>query len=123
MKEQTTSFNFDEWMKLAKDDPEAFEKQRLEAIQNIISDSSDSAKNRLEGLQWQIDQMRKTSATPMAACLGISKLMWENVQGEDGLVETLNQLTGKSPIKQKVVKRAEVVQLRAESPTTSENTG
>jgi len=123
MKEHTTSFNFDEWMKLAKDDPEAFEKQRLEAIQGVISNSSDNSKNRLEGLQWQIDQMRKTSATPMAACLDISKMMWENVQGEEGLVETLNQLTGKTPIKQKVVKRAEVVQLRAGSPTTSEKTG
>ncbi len=123
MKEQTTSFNFDEWMKLAKDDPEAFEKQRLETIQGVISNSSGNSKNRLEGLQWQIDQMRKTSATPMAACLDISKMMWENVQGEDGLVETLNQLTGKTPIKQKVVKRAEVVQLRAGSVKTSEKTG
>ena len=90
MKDQIISFNFDEWMQLAKEDPEAFEKQRLDTIQNVISKSTGSSKNRLEGLQWQIEQMRKTSKTPMATCLNISKMMWENVQGEDGLVDTLN---------------------------------
>ncbi len=123
MQEQTTSFNFDEWMKLAKDDPEAFEKKRLNAIENVIFSSSDKSKKRLEGLQWQIDQMRKTSQNPMAACLDISKMMWENVQGEDGLVETLNQLTGKTPIKERVFKKAEVVRIRAGSAETSEKTG
>ncbi len=123
MKGQTTSFNFDEWMQLAKDNPEAFEKKRLEAIQDVISISKDDSQKRLQGLQWQIDQMHNSSKTPMAACINISRMMWENVQGEDGLVETLNQLTGKTPIKQKVVKRAEVVQLRAGSAKTSEKTG
>lgn len=119
MKEQTTSFNFDEWMKLAKDDPEVFEKQRLEAIQNVLTNSSDNSKNRLEGLQWQIDQIRKTSKTPMSACLNISRMMWEKVQGEDGLVEALNQLTGEAPIKPKKAYRAKVVQLHSNSSTTS----
>ena len=123
MKDQITSFNFDEWMKLAKEDPEAFEKQRLETIQNVISKSTGSSKNRLEGLQWQIEQMRKTSKTPMATCLNISKMMWENVQGEDGLVETLNQLTGKTPIKAKPVKLAEVLQINPDSTGVSEKTG
>ena len=122
MKEQTTSFNFDEWMQLAKEDPAAFEKQRLEAIQGILSNASENSKKRLEGLQWQIEQMRTTSKTPMAACLNISRLMWEKVQGEDGLVETLNQLTGKAPIKPKKANRAEVVQLKSSSSTTSEKT-
>lgn len=118
-----TSFNFNEWMQLAKDDPVAFEKQRQEAIRALISSSSEASKNRLEGLQWQIDKIRETSKTPMAACLIISRMMWENVQGEDGLVETLNQLTGKTPVRPKSNRRAEIIELQPKTAKISEKTG
>ncbi|MFK8068021.1 MAG: DUF3135 domain-containing protein [Gammaproteobacteria bacterium] len=125
MSEQITNFDFDfdEWMQLAKEDPEAFEQKRQEAIQDVISGAQNHTKNRLEGLQWQLDQIRNTSASPMATCLNISKMMWENVQGEDGLVETLNQLTGEAPIKQKPMNRAEVLELKPKSSDSSEKTG
>ena len=123
MNDQTTSFNFDEWMQLAKDDPEAFEQQRLNTLQNAISSSSNSSQKRLKGLQWQIDQVCKTSRTPMAACLNISRMMWQTVQGEEGLVDTLNQLTGKTPPKRKVTHSADVVPFRTKSAEKSEQTG
>lgn len=124
MNEQTTtSFNFDEWMQLAQENPEAFEEKRLNAIQDVLSTTEGQSQKRLEGLQWQIDQMRTNTENPMAACLNISKMMWENVQGEDGLVETLNQLTGKAPIKVKEEKLAEVLQFSARTEKSSEKTG
>lgn len=118
-----TSFNFDEWMQLAKENPEKFEENRKSAIEAVISSTDGASQKRLEGLQWQIEQMRTSSDNPMSACMRISKLMWENVQGEDGLVETLNQLTGKTPVKEKVQKRAEVLQFTARSANTPEKTG
>lgn len=125
MKEQTStsSFNFDEWMQLAQDNPEAFEEKRLDAIQGAISSTEGHSQKRLEGLQWQIDQMRTSTENPMAACLNISKMMWENVQGEDGLVDTLNQLTGKAPVKVKEENLAEVLQFSPRSAKAPEKTG
>ncbi len=120
MKEQNSSFNFDEWMQLAKEDPAAFEEKRQQEIQSVISKGT--SQKRLEGLQWQIDQMRNSSTNPMAACLNISKHMWENVQGEDGLVESLNQLTGKAPRKEKSHVKAEVVQLQKTKESHAEKT-
>jgi hypothetical protein len=49
---------------------------------------------RLRGLQWQIDQVRNTSGTPLAACLRISSMMWESVTGDDGLIARMETLKG-----------------------------
>ncbi len=124
MKEQIkTNFSFDEWMQLAQDNPDAFEAKRLDAIQGVISCTEGYSQKRLEGLQWQIDQMRTSTESPMAACLNISKSMWENVQGEGGLLDTLNQLTGKTPMKVKEENLAEVLQFRPRSAKAPEKTG
>ncbi|MFT5394962.1 MAG: hypothetical protein ACI85N_000141 [Gammaproteobacteria bacterium] len=50
----------------------------------------------MQGLQWQIDQVRATSANPMASCLKISQMMWDTTIGENGLVDHLQQLTESS---------------------------
>lgn len=88
-----TEFDFDAWAKLAKDDPNAFESMREQMIQDVIASTSPEIKRRMEGLQWQIDQIRSTSANPMSSCLKISQMMWENVTGEDGLIDHMRQLS------------------------------
>lgn len=118
-----THFNFDEWMQLAKEDPESFEQQRTTAIKNIINSSNGVSRQRLEGLQWQIDRLREQSKTPMAACLNISKLMWDNLHGEEGLIDALNQLTGKTPIRQKATSKADVIALKRQPASLSEKLG
>ncbi len=115
-----TSFDFDAWMQLAKDNPEAFEKQRRKAIESILCDSSGYTRKRLEGLQWQIDSVRQTADNPMVACLKISQMMWEKIKGEDGLVDVLNQLVGQSPIKPKSSNIAKVVPLHPKDPDRGE---
>lgn len=118
-----TPFNFDEWMQLAKEDPESFERQRTAVIKNIINTSNAVSRQRLDGLQWQIDRLREQSKTPMAACLNISKLMWDNLHGEEGLIDALNQLTGKTPIRQKVTSKADVIAIKRQSVGLSEKLG
>jgi Protein of unknown function (DUF3135) len=95
----SAEFDFDEWAKLAKEDPDAFENKRLQMIQNVIDKSSPKIKRRMLGLQWQIDQIRATSTNPMASCLKISQMMWDKTIGEDGLVDHLQQLTDPSQIR------------------------
>lgn len=92
-------FDFDEWAKLAKEDPDAFENKRQQMIQDVIDKSSPKIRRRMEGLQWQIDQIRATSTNPMASCLKISQMMWDKTIGENGLVDHLQQLTDPSQIR------------------------
>jgi uncharacterized protein DUF3135 len=92
----SAEFDFDEWAKLAKADPDAFEYKRQQMIQGVIDKSSPKIKRRMQGLQWQIDQVRATSANPMASCLKISQMMWDTTMGENGLVDHLQQLTDPS---------------------------
>ncbi len=92
-------FDFDHWATLAKTDPEGFERKRSEVIQSHIDNSPEHLRQRLKGLQWQVDSVRQTSSNPMAACLKISGMMWKSVLEEDGLLDNLNSVTQATSIK------------------------
>lgn len=69
----------DELIKLAKQDPEALEALRQREINALIDSAPAEMQRRLRGLQFQIDAKRKLSKTPMAACMAISKMMFDSV--------------------------------------------
>jgi hypothetical protein len=71
--------DFDEWMVLAKNNPDEFEKKRREHIEIFIEGVPQDKQRRLKGLQWKIDQIRKLSRTPMASCIEISNMMWDSM--------------------------------------------
>jgi hypothetical protein len=85
-------FNFDNWRQLAQEDPEAFEVARTGLVCELIEQAPEEFRQRLEGLQWRIDMVRRQARTPMAAYLKISNMMWESVLGKNGLVEHLERL-------------------------------
>lgn len=85
-------FNFDEWVRLAQEDPDAYENMRKEMIEQVIENTSPEIKRRMQGLQWQIDQIRTTAANPMASCLKISQMMWDSVLGDNGLLQHMEKL-------------------------------
>ena len=87
-----TDFNFENWAKIAADDPEEFERLRKELLNNLIQNSPKEIQNRMQGIQWQIDQIRQTSKTPMAACIKISSMMWDSVLGDNGLIDAIEKL-------------------------------
>jgi len=84
--------DFDHWAALAKQDPDLFEIERSRAIEAAISRVPIQKQHRLRCVQWKLDQIRKTSSTPMVASLRMNRLLWEAVAGKNGLVELLNQL-------------------------------
>ncbi len=86
------SFDFDAWVELARQDPQAFEEKRKYIIEAAIQDAPAHKQQRLRCLQWKLDKIRETSRTPMMACLQINRLLWENVTGEHGLLNSLQQL-------------------------------
>ena len=70
--------DFEEWMTLASSEPQSFEQLRQDKISALIESAPKRHQHRLRCLQWRIDQIReKNNASPMAACLAISELMWD----------------------------------------------
>ena len=84
--------DFDTWSEMARNDPEAFEKMRLQAIEAVIDSAPEANRERLRRLQWRIDQERRLARTPMAACMRISRMMWRAVLGPNGLNDRFAEL-------------------------------
>jgi len=82
-------FDFDAWAALAREDPQRFEKQRSRVLEAAIRGAPPDKQPQLRRTQWKLDQIRRSSATPLAACLRMQQLLWEHVAGEDGLLERL----------------------------------
>ena len=111
-KDPIKDFDFDQWVRLAQEDPDRFEEIRQKKIDGIIESVPEEFRNRIRGLQWQIDQMRQTAKNPMASCIKITTMMWDTVLGDDGLVKSIENL-GK-PRKtggQKEPRQAKIIEL------------
>ena len=89
--------DFDHWVTLAREDPRLFESERSRVIEAALRSAPIRLQHRLRCLQWKLDQIRKTSSTPMVAGLRMNRLLWEMVAGSNGLVERLNHL--QEPVK------------------------
>ncbi len=83
----------DDLLKLAKENPEALEAYRLGAVESLINSAPQNMQPRLRGLQFQIDAKRRLSKTPMAACLEISRMMFDSLHE---LNDLLNNQVGHS---------------------------
>jgi hypothetical protein len=70
---------FDQMKMLAKSNPEALERMRLQEIENIIASAPEHIQRRLRGLQFQIDCKRNMQKSSMGACIAISKMMHESL--------------------------------------------
>ncbi|SHN92994.1 hypothetical protein BHECKSOX_1963 [Bathymodiolus heckerae thiotrophic gill symbiont] len=77
--DERTAFDFDQWMDLAKKDPEGFEKKRKEVIKIAIDNASQKMQPRLNGLQWCIDAKIKASKNPMDGCLKVFQMMMDSI--------------------------------------------
>lgn len=105
--------DFDEWRILASSDPEGFEVARRKVLAEAIAQAPENRRQRLEAMQWRLDRVRERSATPLAACISMSDLMWQCLAGEHGLLEALRG--GNCPYEVSR-QRAPVIQLRQVRP-------
>ncbi|MGH1485061.1 MAG: DUF3135 domain-containing protein [Cellvibrionaceae bacterium] len=84
--------NFDQLLKLAKEQPEELEKFRQEQVELLINEAPANSQRRLRGLQFQIDAQRQLHEdSPMGACMKISQMMHESFAE---LRVWLNDITG-----------------------------
>lgn len=84
-------FDFDAWAKLFTEDPQAFEKQRVQAIEQLIRQAPAAKQQRLRCLQWKLDQIRRTAPNPLAASIRMNQLLWDSLAGPGGLIERLTR--------------------------------
>lgn len=89
---ESSSFNFEEWAELARNNPEAFEQRRKEVIEEAIAQSPEAIQQRLRCIQWRVDMERMRYKDPLVACARIYNMMWELVYKDGGLLDALNQL-------------------------------
>ncbi len=89
MSDAQQPFDFDHWSQLAAKDPEAFEADRQKMIEQAINEAPGHHRNRLRGLQWKLDQVRRLAHTPMAAAIEMNELMWKQLIGDGGLLDAL----------------------------------
>lgn len=87
-------FDFDAWARLAKTDPEAFERQRAQVIETAIRSGAPRNRHRLRGLQFQVDAQRRLSSNPLGACIRLSRMMLQMFYDE--FVPALN---GQLPVR------------------------
>lgn len=64
--------------RLAREDPEAFERVRRELLEALIGRAPERIKGRLLGLQFRIDQVRTLAHTPLNATIRVSEMMWKS---------------------------------------------
>mgnify|MGYP005989465803 CR=1 FL=1 len=79
--------SFERLREMAIKDPDALERLRQEYVQTAINAAPEAYRQRLEGLQFQIDGQRRLAKTPMAACINISKMMHESLHQLRGFID------------------------------------
>ncbi|MBN2700179.1 MAG: DUF3135 domain-containing protein [Methylothermaceae bacterium] len=81
----SNDFNFDQWMRLAREDPVRFERQRRIAIDAFLETLPPSRQKVLRGLQWRIDMEIRRSRSPLGACIRLYNLMLDAVWQQQSL--------------------------------------
>lgn len=71
--------SFERLREMAEKDPDALERLRQEHVKAAIEAAPEAYRQRLEGLQFQIDGQRRVSKNPMSSCINISKMMHDSL--------------------------------------------
>ena len=99
--------DFDQLLRLAERQPEALERLRTELINAAIDKAHGETKQRLRGLQFQIDAQRQLHKSPLGACIKISNMMTESFHD---MIDRLNQPTVEKPAKCAKVYQLEIAE-------------
>ena len=70
--------DFDYLKLLADNDPDGLERLRRLYCDRLINSAPDRYRNRLKGLQFQIDMIKRKSKNPLHSCVQISRMMMDN---------------------------------------------
>ncbi len=72
-------FDFDDWHRLHRADPQAFEARRKAALAAVIDGAPEHVQPRLRGMQFRLEMERARAGSDLAACLKAQSLMWDSL--------------------------------------------
>lgn len=101
--------DFDRWAEIAKTDPEKFEAHRQKMLDDFFELIPQSRQQRIRGLQFQVDMECRKAKTPLAACIKISSMMWDNISKENGLMDAFRALTQGTELGKKCGEKAKLI--------------
>jgi hypothetical protein len=104
-----------EWERLARENPDEFERRRREVVEAAIAQAPEALQPRLRGLQFRIDLERQRAKTPLGAAIRLHSMMWDEFQA---LRDALNRLAAADlrPQAKAASSPAKVIAFRARSP-------
>lgn len=73
-------FDPEYWLRLARENPQEFERQRLEAIEAVIAEAPPAQRERLRALQCRIDLELRKARTALGGAIRLQQLMWERFE-------------------------------------------
>lgn len=88
----TVPFDFDKWMELYQEDPEAFERERQNAISTFLDSVPEERKESLQRLQWRIDAERRRHRSVIGSMVAIHQMMLADLSRLSGSLEVLQAL-------------------------------
>lgn len=83
--------------KLARDDPLAFEALRQAIIASFIEQAPRRVRERLRGVQFQVDGIRRLAHSPLGATVKIYGLMWDRFLQMNDELQGFAALVSESP--------------------------
>jgi hypothetical protein len=98
---------FDKLLELAREKPSELEVIRQKLCNQLIESAPEHMRDRLNGLQFQIDMERQLANNPVSSCLKISALMNDSLQ-------ELKELLGNPEeyLRNRTQKTAEILQFQ-----------
>jgi len=63
---------------LARDNPDAYEKLRLELIESFIASAPERIRPRLHGIQFRVEYERRLSRSALGTTVRLYEMMWES---------------------------------------------
>lgn len=93
----TVPFDFDKWMKLYQEDPEAFERERQNAISTFLDSVPEERRESLQRLQWRIDAERRRHRSAIGSMVAIQRMMFTEFSRLSKSLEVLQALLRGGP--------------------------
>ncbi|MEJ2212728.1 MAG: DUF3135 domain-containing protein [Gammaproteobacteria bacterium] len=92
-RKQSISENFDDLVRMAQNDPEAFESYRDQLIQKTIENAPFDRQTNLRRYQWRIDQERQRQNSSFNACIKLTRMMNQRLLSISNQLLVLTELT------------------------------
>lgn len=103
MAESPGRFDFETLKELAERDPAAFEALWRARIDAVIARAPQDRQIHLRRLQWRVEQARRRAENPLAACVALSRMMWEAFAGPAGLLDAMQMRRPQARVPAKVL--------------------